>query len=289
MLITALGHAGLAVASAGTQVLCDPWFSPEGAFQASWFPFPGNRHLLDSRVFEPDAILLSHEHLDHVDPWFLARVLRHVPVVIPQYPTAALRRKVLAAGPGEVIEVPAWEPVRVAGDLRVFFVMEESPMNHDAAMVVQSDSQVLLNMNDARLTAQQLRSAMEQVGQPVDILALQRRAPPGTRSATTCRRKRCGGGASASAMPSCSTSPASPAWSNPGSWCPSRDHHAPPRAEPVLQRPDRHARRLRHPRPGWRPVGRGLPPWARERAQVTRRLPVRVPVRLTLATQPALR
>lgn len=173
MLITALGHAGLAVESAGTRVLCDPWFSPEGAFQASWFPFPSNQHLLDSRLFEPDAILLSHEHLDHVDPWFLARVPAHVPVVIPQYPTSALRRKVLAAGPREVIEAPAWESVRVAGDLRVFFVMEESPMNHDAAMVVQSDGRTLLNMNDARLTAQQLRSVVEQVGRPVDVLALQ--------------------------------------------------------------------------------------------------------------------
>jgi UDP-MurNAc hydroxylase len=46
MRVTALGHAGLKVETGRATVLIDPWFSPEGAFQASWFQFPDNSHLI---------------------------------------------------------------------------------------------------------------------------------------------------------------------------------------------------------------------------------------------------
>jgi L-ascorbate metabolism protein UlaG (beta-lactamase superfamily) len=46
MRVTGLGHAGLKVDAKGSTVLIDPWFAPEGAFQASWFQFPDNSALL---------------------------------------------------------------------------------------------------------------------------------------------------------------------------------------------------------------------------------------------------
>ncbi len=44
--VTHLGHAGLKIETSGTTILVDPWFSPEGAFQASWFQYPDNAHLI---------------------------------------------------------------------------------------------------------------------------------------------------------------------------------------------------------------------------------------------------
>lgn len=45
MRVTVPGHASLAIYDDATTVLVDLWFSPEGAFQASWFVYPGNLHL----------------------------------------------------------------------------------------------------------------------------------------------------------------------------------------------------------------------------------------------------
>lgn len=67
MIVTAVGHAGLELEHRGARVQIDPWFSPEGAFQGSWFQWPDNGHLID-RLAPPNAVVISHEHLDHVDP-----------------------------------------------------------------------------------------------------------------------------------------------------------------------------------------------------------------------------
>ena len=173
MRITALGHAGLHVETAAATLLIDPWLSPEGAFQASWFQYPENAHLMQPALLRSTAIAISHEHLDHLDPWFLAQVPSGVPVVIPRYPSAALRAKVLRAGARPVIEVAPWEVYEVARGMRLFFVAEPSPMNHDAAVVVCAGGRTLLDLNDARLTPMQLRGIRQEAGGRVDALAFQ--------------------------------------------------------------------------------------------------------------------
>jgi UDP-MurNAc hydroxylase len=173
MKVTALGHAGLKVETARATVLIDPWFSPEGSFQASWFQFPDNSHLMSPSLFEPTAIVISHEHLDHIDPWFLSRVPSSVPVVITRYPSPVLRQKIESAGPRTIIEVPPWERVDLAENVSVFFVSEESPMNHDSAVVIQGDGKTLLDLNDARLFPVQFRGIRQEVGGDVDVFAFQ--------------------------------------------------------------------------------------------------------------------
>jgi len=173
MRVTHLGHAGLKVETKNATVLVDPWFSPEGAFQASWFQYPDNHHLLNTPIFNPSAIVISHEHLDHIDPWFLAQIPSNVPAFIPQYPSPVLREKIESIGPRQIIEVPAWEKVEIAPGTTVFFVNEVSPMNHDSAIVISGDGQTLLNMNDARLVPVQLHSIKVAVGGVIDLFALQ--------------------------------------------------------------------------------------------------------------------
>ena len=150
---------------------CDPWFSPEGAFQASWFQYPSNEHLLD-RALDVDAVLISHEHMDHVDPWYLARLAPDVPVVCPKYPSPVLKQKILLGGDRTIVQLDPWVQ-QVFGLVSVFFVSEASPMNHDSAMVIMGDGCSLVNMNDARLTPVQLRRIAEVVGGQIDLLFLQ--------------------------------------------------------------------------------------------------------------------
>jgi hypothetical protein len=44
----------------GHRVQLDPWLSPEGAFQASWFQWLDNSHLIKVLDF-PQAVVISHE------------------------------------------------------------------------------------------------------------------------------------------------------------------------------------------------------------------------------------
>jgi UDP-MurNAc hydroxylase len=174
MRITGLGHAGLKVETDRATVLIDPWFSPQGAFQGSWFQFPENDHLLsEPSLSSPTAVVISHEHLDHVDPWFLARIPASVPVIVPRYPSPVLRRKILSGGPRPVVEVEPWQSFEIAEGASVFFVSEESPINHDSAIVLQGDGRTLLNLNDARLFPVQFRAIRQRVGGTIDAFSFQ--------------------------------------------------------------------------------------------------------------------
>ncbi len=66
-----------------------------------------------------------------------------------------------------------WEPLHLPGGARMFFVPEESPMNHDAAVVVVGNGASVVNLNDARLSPSQLRTIRAELGGHVHLLLLQ--------------------------------------------------------------------------------------------------------------------
>lgn len=171
MRITSLGHAGLQIAYNGAHLQVDPWLSPSGAFQASWFQWPDNSHLID-RIKPPQAVAISHEHLDHVDRWWLARLPHNTPVYFPRYPLGTLREKILASGQMNIKELEPWTELEVLPGVRLFFVPEQSPMNHDSGMVFRTENKVIVNANDARLCPLQLHEIRAKVGH-IDLLALQ--------------------------------------------------------------------------------------------------------------------
>ncbi|MCB1250928.1 MAG: MBL fold metallo-hydrolase [Acidimicrobiales bacterium] len=198
MQVTATGHAGLAVRSGDAMVLVDPWFSPFGAFDASWFVFPDNLAVLDT-LDVPDAVVITHEHLDHLDAWYLAQLPAEVPVVIPSYPSPILRRKVAAAGRTVIVELADRERREVAPGIGVRFVREESPMNHDAAVVLDTPDGNVVDLNDARIFPVQLREIRAELGGTIDVLALQGSGAswyplvydyPAERIEALCREKR---------------------------------------------------------------------------------------------------
>jgi UDP-MurNAc hydroxylase len=173
MKVTSIGHAGLKVETDNGYYLMDPWFSPYGNFQASWFQYPDNSDVLnDESIYKPKAIIISHEHLDHCDPWFLSKVDTDVPVVIPKYPSPVLKEKILLGGKRQIIEVPEWEVFKLSKNDSLFFV-SEPPMNHDSAIVLTSGGFSLLNMNDARLFPMQLRDIKSKVGGKIDVFGFQ--------------------------------------------------------------------------------------------------------------------
>src|SRR5437879_12867984 len=99
-----LGHAGFIVASGRMRVACDPWLSPRGAFHASWFQFPCNHHLWERDYRDLTAVVITHEHEDHLDPDFLSRKLSaDTPIVVPRYPSRNLWNKIRSVDPCPIV------------------------------------------------------------------------------------------------------------------------------------------------------------------------------------------
>jgi UDP-MurNAc hydroxylase len=174
MRITYLGHAGLRVDGVDLRLLMDPWLSERGAFQAAWYQFPSNAHLDRAALLDCDYVTVSHEHLDHMDLSVLASLPATTTVLIPRYPSPNFRNRLAAAGVAKVIEVPAWDKFRLneSGDW-LTFITEQSPMCHDAAVLVSAGGASLLHCNDARLTVGQARRAALESGGRLDVLAVQ--------------------------------------------------------------------------------------------------------------------
>jgi UDP-MurNAc hydroxylase len=172
--ITYLGHAGLRVDGADLRLLMDPWLSERGAFQAAWYQFPSNGHLDRAALLDCDYVTVSHEHLDHMDLAVLTRLAPTTTVLIPQYPSPNFRDRLAAAGVTNIVEVAAWHKFRLndSGDW-LTFITEQSPMCHDAAVLVFAGGASILHCNDARLTVGQTRRAALECGGRLDVLAAQ--------------------------------------------------------------------------------------------------------------------
>jgi UDP-MurNAc hydroxylase len=172
--VTFLGHAGLAVDGAAFRLLADPWLARTGAFLGAWHQYPRNDHLDVASLVDVDWAAVSHEHLDHFDPWVLGQLPARAHVLIPKYPGPAFRDRLLASGVRRIIEIPAWQkfPLDNRGSW-ITTIPEHSPMCHDAAFLIVVDGHAVLHCNDARLTASQVRRAKHMAGDRLDIMALQ--------------------------------------------------------------------------------------------------------------------
>jgi 8-oxo-dGTP pyrophosphatase MutT (NUDIX family)/nitrite reductase/ring-hydroxylating ferredoxin subunit len=172
--VTFLGHAGLSVDASAFRLVCDPWFDSAGANLGSWHQYPRNDHLDLEPLKQADWIAVTHDHLDHFDPWFLAQLPSSARVLIPRYPAAGFRRMVEEAGVGTIVELAPWQPFPL--DNRgswIIAIPDVSPMWHDAAFLIVADGFAVLNCNDAKLTPAQTRRAKRMAGGALSLMALQ--------------------------------------------------------------------------------------------------------------------
>jgi UDP-MurNAc hydroxylase len=181
MEIMFFGHACLKIHQADKlAVLMDPWFSPSGAFFGSWFQFPENTILTNEAISNVNDICISHNHADHFDPPLLLKALaenRSLSVHIPAYQTTWFARLARRLLPGcelkRITEHPPFQEFTVSkSDMRVFFVPEESPGEVDSAIVCYDSSTTVVNLNDARLSADRL-ARIRNIITSVDFLCLQ--------------------------------------------------------------------------------------------------------------------
>jgi nitrite reductase/ring-hydroxylating ferredoxin subunit len=175
LVVTSLGHAGLGLRGGGLGLLMDPWLSRRGAFLGAWHQLPSNQHLDTPGLLEGvDWVTVSHEHLDHMDLGVLTRLPPTTRVVINRYPSRSFHRRLVEAGVGNVVEVDPWQRLWLnSGGDWLMFVPEQSPMCHDAGVLVCVGGVSVLHCNDARLTVAQCRRAAVEVGGVLDVMAVQ--------------------------------------------------------------------------------------------------------------------
>ena len=114
-----LGHSGLAIGHEDKLLVCDPWLSRKGAYNASWFPYPHYPHTDWSPLLGATAVYISHEHLDHYDPEFVAQLPRDTPILTGRAYKKRLVSKLRKLGFENIIELDNFESYELAPDFTV--------------------------------------------------------------------------------------------------------------------------------------------------------------------------
>ena len=177
MRITFLGHAGFLVETESAILIADPWLSPSGAFDSSWFQFPRN-HQLAALVQEKLAdgsksryLYLSHEHKDHFDKSFLDSIqCRDFTVVLPHFQRKMLAEIMASYQCRDLVLADDQAEIPISGGT-VKLYLDDSELNRDSAILVKADGQAFLNLNDCRIT-DALPVIRRQEG-AIDVLAMQ--------------------------------------------------------------------------------------------------------------------
>lgn len=109
MRLTFVAHATVLVEEDGRTALFDPNFSNRLAyvFSKRKAPLP----LTAAQLRKPDAVLVSHDHFDHLDAPSIRKFDKHTPTVVPRN----LRPIVSLMGRRDIRALPWWGAERVGG------------------------------------------------------------------------------------------------------------------------------------------------------------------------------
>lgn len=158
-----LGHSGIAVRHGGHLLLCDPWMSPEGAYNASWFQYPAYPRTDLGALLRPDAVYVSHEHPDHFDPWFLSQLPKSTPVVTGRFQKRRCLRLLEKLGFETVIQLADFESHSIAAGFEVRVALPTfncPPHWFDSCALIECGELKIFNLNDCNLAlpVEQIRS-----------------------------------------------------------------------------------------------------------------------------------
>ena len=149
-----LGHSGLAIEHGKRLLLCDPWLSPRGAYNASWFQYPEYPRRSVGKLLRPDAVYVSHEHPDHYDPWFLKHLPKDTVMLTGRFHKKRCARKLRQLGFERIIELDDFEAYELAPDFLVRVSVPKhncAPHWFDSCALIDVGRRRVLNLNDANL------------------------------------------------------------------------------------------------------------------------------------------
>lgn len=127
-------------------MLCDPWLSSGGAYLQSWHQFPPNRTVDRARLDQADFLYLSSDRPDHFDPELLADFpTDRVTVVIADFASDALRRRLSQLGFSRIIRGADWEQIPLGPGFSVRIVRDPSLYRTDSFLLAAAGEWTILN------------------------------------------------------------------------------------------------------------------------------------------------
>ncbi len=148
-----IGHSGLAVRHAGKLLLCDPWMSRKGTYNASWFQYPRYEGDLEA-LASPDAVYISHEHPDHYDPEFIDRMPRGIPMLTGRAHKKRLVSRLRRLGFTTIVELDNFEAFELAAGFTIKIATPTfrcPPHWFDSCALLVLGEHKILNLNDCNL------------------------------------------------------------------------------------------------------------------------------------------
>ncbi len=142
MKIEYISHACLLIETGDVKIVTDPWWT-EPAYCGQWYVFP--KPVRTNFTDETDVILISHGHEDHLHESTLKLFPKEAKVFYPYS---------FFGGAKEYLESMGFEDVKEAVTLRKYKLSPKTSVtfiinSHDSLMVIESDGEVLVNVNDA--------------------------------------------------------------------------------------------------------------------------------------------
>lgn len=148
MRITMVGHMTARIELDGRAFLTDPWFGPRGYLERLLAPRAVPPALTPDRLGPIDALLVSHDHLDHLDEVSLDFARRAGCAVIGSEKAA---RRAQRAGVRETVALRRGESITL-GPVTVHAVWAGHPLAADAVGFVLTGSCTLYFSGDTRRT-----------------------------------------------------------------------------------------------------------------------------------------
>ncbi len=146
MRITMVGHMTVRIELDGRVFLTDPWFGPRGYLERLLAPRAVPPALTPDDLGPVDALLVSHDHLDHLDEVSLDFARRTGCAVVGSEKAARRARR---AGVREVVALKRGESIAL-GPVTVHAVCAGHPLAADAVGLVLTGSQTLYFSGDTR-------------------------------------------------------------------------------------------------------------------------------------------
>jgi len=142
MKIEYVSHACLSIDTGDLKIVTDPWLDGP-AYCGQWNVFP--RPVNTSVVNDCQVVLFSHGHEDHFHPPTVEKLPKLARMFYPYAWYGGIKPYLNELGFLDVTEAPTDKTIRVTPDTAVTYVVN----NLDSIIVIESNGQVLVNVNDA--------------------------------------------------------------------------------------------------------------------------------------------
>jgi len=151
-------HACLEAIAAGRSLVCDPWLVGS-AYWRSWWNYPPLEPGIANHI-APNYIYLTHLHWDHFHGPTLKKLNKDKTVIIPKVPESRLVKDIRKFGFNCIVELDHGETIKLGDRFYLTSYQFGLPVPTDSVAVIEADSTVILNCNDAKVTGWPLKQIL---------------------------------------------------------------------------------------------------------------------------------